>query len=69
MKVSWQVTGVRSDKTMLKHPFKAVENKSLRERGTYLTPEAFDQPEERGIMWSRYPELMRLSKERLIKQR
>src|SRR5262249_47463508 len=26
MKVSWQVTGVRSDKAMLKHPFTAVEN-------------------------------------------
>ena len=68
MRVSWQVTGVRSDKSMLKHPFKAVENKSARERGTYLTPEAFDQPEERGIMWSRHPELTRLSKERLIKE-
>jgi hypothetical protein len=67
MKVSWQLTGVRSDKNMLKHPFKAEENKSARERGTYLTPEAFDQPEEPGIMWSRHPELTRLSKERLIK--
>ena len=69
MKVSWQVTGVRSDRAMLKRPFRVEENKSEKERGTYLTPEAFDQPEERGIMWSRHPELMRLSKDPLIKQR
>ena len=64
MKVSWQVTGVRSDRAMLKHPFKVVENKPERERGTYLSPEAFGQPEERGVAWSRHPEFMRSTKER-----
>jgi hypothetical protein len=59
IKVSWQVTGVRSDKAMKKQPFKAEENKSERERGHYLQPELFNQPEERGIEWARNPELMK----------
>jgi hypothetical protein len=63
MKVSWQVTGVRSDRAMLKRPFKVVENKPERERGTYISPQVFDQPEERGIEWSRHPELMQKEKE------
>ncbi|HKQ74784.1 MAG TPA: hypothetical protein VJ810_13915 [Blastocatellia bacterium] len=33
LKVSWQVTGVRSDEVMLKHPFRTEEVKSARERG------------------------------------
>ncbi|HZS06049.1 MAG TPA: hypothetical protein VFD58_14515, partial [Blastocatellia bacterium] len=64
VKVSWQVTGVRSDAVMLSNPFKAEEDKPERERGTYLSPEAFGQPEERGSDWVRSPELMRQMKER-----
>jgi hypothetical protein len=63
VKVSWQVTGVRSDAVMLKHPFKAEEEKPEGERGTYLSPEAFGQPEEKGVEWARRPELMRQMKE------
>jgi len=38
------------------------------ERGTFLHPEAFDQPEERGVEWARYPELMRQMKESRARQ-
>ena len=58
VEVSWQVTGVRSDAVMRKHPFKAVEDKSERERGTYLTPELFGKPDVRGVDWARHPEVM-----------
>src|SRR5262245_10650677 len=58
MKVSWQVTGVRSDARSLQHPFKAEQDKPERERATYLAPEAFGQPEEKGFVWSRLPDLM-----------
>jgi hypothetical protein len=58
VKVSWQVTGIRSDAAMLKHPFKVEEDKSSAERGFYLTPEAYGQPEERGVEWARNPQLM-----------
>lgn len=63
-KVSWQVTGIRSDAAMRNHPFKAEEDKPERERGYYLSPEAYDQPEERSVAWARNPELMRQMKER-----
>jgi hypothetical protein len=64
MKVSWQVTGVRSDARLLQHPFKAEQEKPERARGTYLAPEAFGQPEEKGSEWSRYPDLMEERKKR-----
>ncbi|HZS06040.1 MAG TPA: hypothetical protein VFD58_14470 [Blastocatellia bacterium] len=64
MKVSWQVTGVRSDAVMLQRPFKAEQDKPAGERGTYLTPEAFGQPEEKGVEWAQHPELLRQMKQR-----
>ena len=68
MKVSWQVTGVRSDPGMLKHPFKVEEAKPERERGSYLDPDAYGQPEERGTEWARHPEMMQRMKEQRLKQ-
>ena len=44
---------------MRKHPFKAEEDKTEPERGHYLEPEVFGQPEERGIEWARHPAIMR----------
>ena len=64
VEVSWQVTGVRSDRAMLKHPFKVEEEKSAAERGHYLTPDAFDQPDEKSVQWARRPELMKQRDER-----
>src|SRR4030095_2263468 len=52
VEVSWQVTGVRSDAIMRKNPFKAETKKPDRERGTYLAPELFGKPEERGVEWA-----------------
>jgi hypothetical protein len=61
-KVSWQVTGIRSDGAMRIHPFKVEEDKPERERGTYLDPGAFNQAEERSVEWARNPEMMRQMK-------
>jgi hypothetical protein len=58
VKVSWQVTGIRSDAAIRKHPFKVEEDKLQSERGYYLSPEAYDQPEERGVQWARNPQMM-----------
>ena len=63
MKVSWQVTGVRQDAYANKNRIKVEEEKTERERGSYLHPEAFNQPEERGVEWVRNPELMQRIKE------
>jgi hypothetical protein len=60
VKVSWQVTGVRSDPAILKHPFRLEEDKPAYERGYYLNPEAYGQPAERGIEWAHNPVLMHL---------
>jgi hypothetical protein len=64
VEVSWQVTGIRSDAVMLKHPFKVEEEKPESERGYYLSPDAYSQPEERSVDWARNPELMQQLKER-----
>jgi hypothetical protein len=68
VKVSWQVTGVRSDAGMLKRPFKTEESKPEQERGTYLNPAAYNQPEERGTEWARHPEIMQKIKQTREKQ-
>jgi hypothetical protein len=66
VEVSWLVTGVRSDAVMLKHPFMAERDKPERERGHYLSPEAYGQPDEKGAGWARHPEMMqRLKQQRL----
>jgi hypothetical protein len=68
MKVSWQVTGIRQDSYANKNRIKVEEEKAEQERGFYLHPEAFNQPEERGVEWARHPEMMRQMKETRLKQ-
>ena len=63
MKVSWQVTGIRQDAWARKNRIPVEEKKSEIERGYYLHPEAFDQPEERGLEWAHDPLTMRQLKE------
>ena len=58
VEVSWQVTGLRQAKT--RKP--AEELKSETERGHYLNPAAFGQPEEKSIQWARNPEMMKRMK-------
>ena len=52
LEVSWQVTGVRNDPVMRAHPFQVEEQKPEHEKGHYIRPELFGQPEgapeERG---------------------
>ena len=63
VEVSWQVVGVRSDRSMLKRPFKVEEEKADAERGLYLDPAAFNQPEEKQVQLARRPELIKQLKE------
>jgi trimeric autotransporter adhesin len=64
VEVSWQVTGVRSDPAMLKHPFRVEVEKTASERGHYLTPEAFGQTQEQSLKWTRHPGLRKQMQER-----
>ncbi len=49
VKVSWQVTGVRQDAYAKAHPLVVEQDKPVAERGYYLHPELFGQPESKGI--------------------
>jgi len=67
MKVSWQVTGVRQDAYAEKHRIKVEEEKTGEERGTYLHPEAFGQPKEKGVAHARHSASRQLPKEETSK--
>lgn len=68
VEVSWQVTGIRRDGYANKHRIPVEEQKAKKERGFYLHPDAFDQPEDRGIEWARNPAMMRQIMEQREKQ-
>jgi hypothetical protein len=62
MKVSWQVTGTRQDAWAKAHRIPVEEAKPANERGFFLHPELFGEPEENGISWADHPEQMRRSR-------
>ncbi len=68
VEVSWQVTGVRQDAYANKNRIPVEAVKSERERGFYLHPDAFNQPEEKNVLMIEHPEMMRQMKERREKQ-
>ena len=66
VKVSWMVTGVRQDAYAEKNRVKVEELKAERERGYYIHPEVFNQPEEKSIEWALNPELMQKLKQQRL---
>ena len=56
MKVSWQVTGIRKDPWANAHRIEVEEEKPDKERGYYLHPDLYGQPEEKGITHLLFPE-------------
>jgi hypothetical protein len=63
VKVSWQVTGIRQDPWANAHRIPVEEPKSAQERGSYLHPELYGAPEEKGVLWARDPKTMKQWKE------
>src|SRR5215212_7408870 len=55
MKVSWQVTGIRRDPWANANPIEVEEDKPAKERGYYLHPDVYGQPEEKGISHLLFP--------------
>jgi hypothetical protein len=49
VEVSWQVTGIRRDPYAEKHRIPVEEDKPADEQGTYLSPDAWGVPLERGL--------------------
>jgi hypothetical protein len=64
MEVSWQVTGVRQDAWANAHRIPVEVDKPARERGYYLHPELYGQPQQKGIAWALHPEGMRFKQQR-----
>jgi hypothetical protein len=64
LKVSWMVTGIRQDRWAEQNRIVVEEDKAAVERGFYLQPGLYGQPEERSIEWARDPEGMRAMQER-----
>jgi hypothetical protein len=64
VKVSWQVTGVRQDPYAKAHPLVVEMQKPASERGFYIHPELYGQPEEKQTEWGRHPEMMKKLKAR-----
>ncbi|MGH8003115.1 MAG: hypothetical protein ACRECJ_00105, partial [Limisphaerales bacterium] len=48
------------------HRIPVEELKQDKERGYYLHPELFGQPEEKGVEWAHRPEMMKEMKERRL---
>src|ERR1051325_12136820 len=63
VEVSWLVTGVRQDAYANKHRIQVEEVKPEQERGFYLHPESFDQPEEKSVLMAEHPEMMQRLKQ------
>jgi trimeric autotransporter adhesin len=59
VKVSWQITAVRQDAYAKAHPLVAEQEKPANERGYYLNPDLYGQPEQKQTEWGRRPERMR----------
>jgi hypothetical protein len=57
VEVSWQVTGIRNDEYAKQHPFVVEQEKEEKDKGKYLMPELFGQPEEKGINYAQKPKL------------
>ena len=61
--MSWQVTGVRKDKFANTHRIIPVVKKNHEEKGKYLHPAEWSQPENKGIDFLRKPQLISVKNE------
>jgi len=55
MEVSWQVTGIRKDAYANAHPIQVEQEKPANEKGLYLHPKEWGQPEDKGINQAQKP--------------
>lgn len=62
--VSWQITGIRRDAWAKAHPMHVEQEKPVKERGAFLHPEMFGQPEEKSMARVHLGDFMREPRER-----
>ena len=58
LKISWMVTAVRDDPYAQQHPPVVEQAKPEGERGTYLDPELYGQPEEMGTHYQQQRDVL-----------
>src|ERR1051326_2365112 len=68
LEVSWQLTGVRQDAWANAHRIPVEEDKPANERGTYLAPEAYGQPESKSVQWARHAAAKRRMQHAAVRQ-
>ncbi len=56
LEVSWQVTGVRQDPWANANPLTVETEKPEKERGSFLHPDLYGQPEEKGLQRALLPQ-------------
>jgi hypothetical protein len=66
LEVSWQVTGIRHDPYAERHRIRVEEQKFSEERGKYLHPKEYGQPETMGID---YAAIQRIQQRRVEMQK
>ena len=64
MKVSWQITGTRKDLYSEKHRIQVEEEKPANEKGKYLHPTEYGQPESMGIDYEQTQRMEQMAKQR-----
>ena len=57
MRVSWQVTGIRSDPWANAHRIPVEQEKTVQERGYYLHPELYNAPPDRNVFFIEHTSL------------
>lgn len=63
VEVSWQVTGIRQDAYANKNRIPVEQDKPQQERGFFLHPDAFNQPEEKSAFVVQHPDIARKMKQ------
>jgi hypothetical protein len=58
-KVSWQLTGIRKDPWADKNRIKVEQEKSSEERDYYVSPEVYNKPSDKSIMWARHARIIK----------
>lgn len=57
--VSWQITGIRKDPWVDKNRIKVEQEKSSEERDYYVSPEVYNKPSDKCIMWARHARMIK----------
>jgi len=58
VEVSWLITAVRHDAYAQANPLIVEQEKPAREKGFYIHPDLYGQPQEKQTLWATHPSMM-----------